>query len=125
MPQAEQEGYLRLFLNEGSKAARLLYKALSAGIARAYTGRVLTAFPVPAGGSSCDDQGKGLVEPLSRREKEVLRQIAAGSSNKEAAMALYISEGTIKNHLKNIFGKLDVGNRTQAVGRARNLGLLD
>lgn len=65
-----------------------------------------------------------LVEPLSGREGEVLRHLAHGMSNKEIAVALNLAEGTVKNHLSNIFGKLGVLDRTQAALKARELGLL-
>ena len=65
-----------------------------------------------------------LVEPLSEREIEVLRLIAEGYSNAEIAAKLYIAGGTVKRHINNIYGKLDAGSRTQAVAKARTLGLL-
>jgi DNA-binding NarL/FixJ family response regulator len=65
-----------------------------------------------------------LVEPLSDRELEILRQLAAGDSNKEIAAQLFITEGTVKNHVTNILGKLGVRDRTQAALRARELGLI-
>jgi DNA-binding NarL/FixJ family response regulator len=65
-----------------------------------------------------------LVEPLSDRELEILRLLAAGDSNKEIAAALFITEGTVKNHVTNILGKLGVRDRTQAALRARELGIL-
>jgi LuxR family maltose regulon positive regulatory protein len=65
-----------------------------------------------------------LIEPLSERELEVLRRVAAGYSNQEIAQDLVIAVSTVKRHLSNIYGKLGVGNRTQAVARARELGLL-
>lgn len=65
-----------------------------------------------------------LVEPLSEREIEVLQQVAAGASNKEIAAVLFITEGTVKNHLTNILGKLGVRDRTQAALKARELGLI-
>lgn len=65
-----------------------------------------------------------LIEPLSERELEILGQVATGASNKEIAMALFITEGTVKNHLTNILGKLEVRDRTQAVLKAKELGLL-
>jgi DNA-binding NarL/FixJ family response regulator len=64
-----------------------------------------------------------LVEPLSDREREILRLIARGSSNREIADALFITEGTVKNHVTNILSKLDVRDRTQAALKARELGL--
>jgi DNA-binding NarL/FixJ family response regulator len=65
-----------------------------------------------------------LVEPLSEREIEVLRLVAVGASNREIATTLVITEGTVKNHLTNILGKLGVRDRTQAALRARELGFL-
>jgi len=63
-----------------------------------------------------------LVEPLSDRENEILRLIAKGSTNREIAEALFITEGTVKNHVTNILSKLDVRDRTQAALKARELG---
>lgn len=65
-----------------------------------------------------------LAEPLSDRELEVLRLVAQGASNKEIAAALFIAEGTAKNHLTNILGKLGVADRTQAALKAKELGLI-
>jgi DNA-binding NarL/FixJ family response regulator len=63
------------------------------------------------------------VESLSDRELEVLQHLARGKSNKEIAAALYITEGTVKNHMTNILGKLGVPDRTQAALKARELGI--
>jgi DNA-binding NarL/FixJ family response regulator len=65
-----------------------------------------------------------LAEPLSERELEVLRLIAEGASNKDIAGRLFLAEGTVKNHVTNILGKLVASGRLQAVNRARELGLL-
>jgi LuxR family transcriptional regulator, maltose regulon positive regulatory protein len=65
-----------------------------------------------------------LVEPLSERELEVLRLIAAGLSNGEIARRLVVAEGTIKKHTHNIFGKLEVESRSQAILRAQELHLI-
>lgn len=65
-----------------------------------------------------------LVDPLSPRELEVLRELAEGLSNREIASRLYLSEGTVKNHVTNVLAKLGVRDRTQAALRARGLGLL-
>jgi DNA-binding NarL/FixJ family response regulator len=65
-----------------------------------------------------------LVEPLSERELEILGLIATGASNKEIAGQLFIAEGTVKNHVTHILGKLGVRDRTQAALKARELGLL-
>jgi LuxR family transcriptional regulator, maltose regulon positive regulatory protein len=66
----------------------------------------------------------GLVEPLSERELEVLRLLAAGKPNREIADELYVTVDTVKKHATHIFEKLCAANRTQATARARDLGLL-
>lgn len=65
-----------------------------------------------------------LLEPLSEREREVLVMLAQGVPNKEIADRLHLAEGTVKNHVSNILGKLQVQNRTQAANLARNRGLV-
>jgi LuxR family maltose regulon positive regulatory protein len=65
-----------------------------------------------------------LVEPLSRRELQVLGLINQGRANQAVADELYIALSTVKKHLNNIFGKLGAKNRTEALRRARDLGLL-
>ena len=67
---------------------------------------------------------QSLVEPLSERELEILALVATGASNKEIAAELFIAEGTVKNHLTNILGKLGVRDRTQAALKAKELGLI-
>jgi DNA-binding NarL/FixJ family response regulator len=69
-------------------------------------------------------QTSRLIEPLSAREQDVLRCLADGMSNKEIGRRLAISEGTVKNHMSQVLGKLQVLDRTQAALRARELGLL-
>jgi DNA-binding NarL/FixJ family response regulator len=68
--------------------------------------------------------GAKLVESLSQRECEVLRQLACGKSNKEIAVALNLAEGTVKNHMTNVLGKLGALDRTQAALKARELGVI-
>jgi LuxR family maltose regulon positive regulatory protein len=65
-----------------------------------------------------------LVEPLSERELEVLALVAQGLSNREIAERLFITVGTVKTHAHNIYGKLGVNRRTEAVARAQELGLV-
>jgi DNA-binding NarL/FixJ family response regulator len=67
---------------------------------------------------------QALIEPLSDRELEILRLVATGASNKEIAAALVIAEGTVKNHVTNILGKLGVRDRTQAALKVKELGLV-
>ena len=73
--------------------------------------------------SATTPRSNALTEPLSPREMEILRMVCAGASNREIGGALFITEGTVKNHLSNIFGKLNVRDRTQAALRAKALGL--
>jgi two-component system NarL family response regulator len=63
------------------------------------------------------------IEPLSERELEVLQWITSGASNREIGRRLYIAESTVKRHVYNIFGKLNVRNRTQAALQAQRLGI--
>ena len=65
-----------------------------------------------------------LLDPLSQRELEVLQLLAAGASNQEIATALVVAPGTVKLHVSHILSKLGVKSRTQAILRARDLGLL-
>jgi LuxR family maltose regulon positive regulatory protein len=125
---AEPGGFIRIFVDEGPPMARLLYEAASRGIAPEYVSRLLTAFPVAepeqAGPSETQTPEPDLIEPLSEREIEVLQLIAEGLTNREVASRLFLSLYTVKAHTHNIYGKLGVHNRTQAVGRARALGVL-
>ncbi|HEY3345779.1 MAG TPA: LuxR C-terminal-related transcriptional regulator [Anaerolineaceae bacterium] len=138
LAQAEPEGYLRTFLDEGEPLRALLaeYRPLAAQTAKrsvlAYLDRLLASFPGPqaaipaaaAAPAPAKRPDGGLVEPLSERELEVLRLIAEGLSNAEIARKLYLSPNTLKAHTQTIYGKLDVHSRVQAVNNARELGLL-
>ena len=150
---SEGEGFVRSFVDEGPRVASLLSQlrarerrartpALAPGT-MSYIDLLLDAFegigpssvpsvhePVPlqageqrAGGYI--QQGDFLVEPLSQRELEVLGLVAEGASNAEIAEHLVIALNTVKRHVSNIFEKLAVSNRTQAVAQARSLGLFD
>jgi LuxR family maltose regulon positive regulatory protein len=95
-----------------------------------YTDKLLEAFTNNATQLAITDHSANspvpqpsLVEPLSARELEVLRLIAEGLSNDAIARKLFLSTGTVKVHLKHIYGKLDVNSRTQAVARLRELNL--
>jgi LuxR family maltose regulon positive regulatory protein len=120
---AEPEGYVRVFVDEGAPMVALLESVFERGRFAAYAQALLNALqpaPVntPAGPSP-------LVEPLSEREREVLEVLALGHSNREIAESLGIATGTVKNHLKNVYGKLGVHSRTQAVRRAIELDILE
>jgi len=115
---AEPEGYVRTFVDAGAPMAALLRTAASRGIALDYVSKLLAAFGEVASPSA------PLIEPLSERELEVLRLLAAGLSNREIAADLFLAVGTVKKYTSNIYGKLNVRKRTQAVARARELGLV-
>jgi LuxR family maltose regulon positive regulatory protein len=132
---AKSEGYLRLFLDEGPSMATLLRQAAARGIEPDYVQELLDAFAVQACAERPTANGippssgqrrvsSSLVEPLTERELEVLRLVAEGLSNREIAERLVVAIGTVKVHIHNICGKLDVQNRTQAILRAQQLGLL-
>src|SRR5918998_5750352 len=125
---AEPEGYVRIFVDEGLSMARLLYEALSQGVESDCIRRLLAAFPVAESEQTASSPMQGskseLVEPLSERELEVLQLIAEGLTNQEVATELYLSLHTVKVHARNIFTKLAVKNRAQAVARGRALGIL-
>lgn len=122
---AEPGGYMRVFLNEGEPVAQLLYQAAQKGIHAQYCLRLLDEFskqPLP---TESTPKGAGsLIEPLSQREIEVLQLVAGGCSNQEIAGQLVLSLSTVKSHIHHIFGKLGVKNRTEAVAKARLLGIL-
>ncbi len=134
---AEPEGYVRLYLEEGPEVAALLKAAAGEaawpGPLKQYVFRLLDALAaegirppdkLESGPGSIPDQAS-LVEPLSKREVDILKLICEGLSNQEIADRLVITLYTVKKHSSNIFGKLGVSSRTQAAVRARHLGLVD
>jgi len=124
---AEPEGYVRVFVDEGIPMAQLLSEAATHGITPDYTARLLAAIEGEEQKSAEESHlppAQPLVEPLSDRELEVLRLIAQGLSNREISERLFLAIITVKGHNRNIFRKLQVRRRTEAVARARELGLL-
>jgi LuxR family maltose regulon positive regulatory protein len=119
---AEPEGYVRRFADLGLPMARLLQAARSRDVMPDYVGTLLAACGTDL--ALLDSAGGVLPEPLSQREREVLHLIAAGLTNREIAEQLAISAETVKKHSGSIYGKLGVGNRTEAAARARALELL-
>jgi LuxR family transcriptional regulator, maltose regulon positive regulatory protein len=119
---AEPQGYVRIFLDEGEPMLALLHHATSRGVAPDYLDKLLAAFGTTAQVSS--PLAAVLIDPLSEREREILRLIAAGLSTDEIADELVIVVGTVRNHMKHIYSKLDAHSRLQAVERARTLHLL-
>jgi LuxR family transcriptional regulator, maltose regulon positive regulatory protein len=118
---AEPEGYVRAFANEGERMRELLQQARQRGVAPAYTGRLLSAIHAPGAAATARFKLPSL---LSEREMELLELIASGFTNREIASQLYIAIGTVKRHTVNIFTKLNAANRTDAVAKARGLGIL-
>jgi len=127
---AELEGYVRIYVDEGRPMARLLSEAAARRIMPDYTARLLAALEAEAHESEDKSHlppaptAQPLVEPLSDRELEVLQLIAQGLSNREISERLFLAIITVKGHNRNIFRKLQVRRRTEAVARARELALL-
>jgi LuxR family maltose regulon positive regulatory protein len=127
---AEPEGFIRIFIDEGSPMAHLLSDAAARGVMPDYIGKLLAVFEAEERKS----EGKSylppvspaqpLIEPLSQRELEVLRLIAQGLSNREIGERLFLALDTVKGHNRRIFDKLQVQSRTEAIARAHELGLL-
>lgn len=124
---AEPEGYVRVFLDEGSSMMQLLREAAAGEIMPDYTGKLLAAFEAEQRKSedrSSLPPTQPLIEPLSQRELEILRLVAQGLTNRQIAERLFLALDTVKGHNRIIFDKLQVQRRTEAVARARELGLL-
>ncbi len=132
---AEPEGYVRMFLDEGSSMEQMLREASAREIMPGYTDKLLAAFEAEnqikedkSGLPSTLPEGRRssnpLVEPLSQRELEILKLIALGLSNREIGERLFLALDTIKGHNRKIFDKLQVQSRTEAIARARELGLI-
>jgi LuxR family maltose regulon positive regulatory protein len=121
---AQSEDYTRIFLDEGEPMEELLRQARSHGIAPKYLAKLLSEFDTLSVLDAAFPKNQHIVEPLSERELEVLRLVAVGKSNQQIAGALFITRGTVKKHLNNIFGKLGVQSRTQCVVRGHELKLL-
>ncbi len=120
-------GFIRLFVDEGPPMAHLLSAAAAQGRMPDYLGKVLAACEAEehkGENTSYRPPAQPLIEPLSPREVEVLQLIAAGRSDQEISERLFLALSTVKGHNRKIFGKLQVQRRTEAVARARELGLL-
>ena len=125
LERAEPEGYVRVFIDDGTPMVGLLAAARAEGITPEYITRLLAA--AGGGDSFAGSRSVGagrVVESLSPRELEILGLIARGATNRDVADTLVITVGTVKSHLNRIMGKLDARNRTEAVARARALGLV-
>jgi LuxR family maltose regulon positive regulatory protein len=124
---AELGGCIRTFVDEGAPMAHLLAQVAAQGLMPDYLGKVRAVFEAEE--QRYEDQSspppaQPLIEPLSRREVEVLQLMAQGLSNQEISERLFLALDTVKGHTRSLFGKLQVHRRTEAVARARELGLL-
>jgi LuxR family transcriptional regulator, maltose regulon positive regulatory protein len=135
---AAPEGYVAVFVDEGTPMTDLLRRLVSS-VQRGsrprsgneqveYAIRLLSAAPRPrdelASPAVRISGAPVLIEPLTEREAEVLLLLAEGLANREIANRLVVTVDTVKKHLTHIFGKLDAASRTQAIARARELNLL-
>ncbi len=130
LTMAEPGGFTRIFVDEGIAMERLLRKAAAGNATPEYAVRLLSAFEAEAEkrerklGRREAQPAEPLIDPLSDRELEVLNLIAGGLSNHEISERLFLALSTVKGHNRVIFDKLQVARRTEAVARARELGLL-
>ena len=115
---AEPEGYVRTFVDEGMVMREMLSEAVAQDIFPSYSQKLLRAF------KSTSPASQPLIDPLSERELEILQLIGDGLSNREVSERLFIALDTVKGHNRNIYQKLQVKRRTEAVARARELGLI-
>ena len=124
---AEPGGLIRIFVDEGTPMAQLLSESAVQEIMPDYAGKLLATFEAET--QRIEDRSylspaQPLIEPLSQRELEVLRLVAQGLSNDEIGKRLFLALDTVKGHNRRIYDKLQVQRRTEAVARARELGLL-
>ncbi|QBD81036.1 tetratricopeptide repeat protein [Ktedonosporobacter rubrisoli] len=120
---AAPEGYIRLFIEANEPMRTLLLRLREQQTQRSttllhYIDTLLAAFASP------QQEIPGLLEPLSQREREILRLVAQGLSNQQIAQQLVIAMSTVKTHIHHLLGKLAASSRLQAVSRAKALGLL-
>ena len=124
------QGHIRVFADEGSPMAALLGRLIAAqragraaaGVPLGYLARLQRAFG--PGQPARDPVPSGIVDPLTSREFEVLKMLAAGRSNQAIARELVVTLDTVKKHVGHVLGKLGAANRTEAVARARELNLI-
>ena len=121
--QAEVAGYRRIFLDEGQIIEDLVREAINLGLKSRFASELLDAFS-NLRGSSASTEVVDLIEPLSDREIEVLHLLRTDLTGPEIADRLIISVSTFRTHVKNIYAKLDVHSRYEAVARADELGLV-
>lgn len=121
---AEQGGFIRIFVDEGPQMEALIKKIKTKDEKKKKYVRILIAAFRETKSHLTSTSPQPLIEPLSERELEVLHLIAKGLTNQQIASRLFLSLNTIKAHTRNIYQKLGVNNRTQAVSNARSLNIL-
>jgi ATP/maltotriose-dependent transcriptional regulator MalT len=128
---AEPEGYVRIFVERGDPMRRLLLVASHRGIHTEYINRLLPAFKITDSSQRPSipmtrliDQSPALIEPLSERELQVLRLLNSSLTSTEIGQELYVSQNTVRTHLRNIYSKLGVHGRLEAIQKAKESGLI-
>jgi LuxR family maltose regulon positive regulatory protein len=127
---AEREGFVRIFLDEGAPMASVFADAAARELSSGYIDRILVEFEADrqvrnlVAGDVASPLSQSLIDPLSPREIQVLRLVAEGLSNQAIGERLFLALDTIKGNNRRIFEKLGVKRRTEAVARARELGIL-
>jgi LuxR family maltose regulon positive regulatory protein len=134
LTRAKPEGFVRVFVKHGAPMHRLLALAAKRGVEVEYIHQLLPAFNVPtapivsgapgAFGTRSQHPGAALVEPLSERELQVLRLLDSPLTSEEIGRELYVSANTVRTHIRNIYGKLDVHGRLEAIRKARDMKLI-
>jgi LuxR family maltose regulon positive regulatory protein len=121
---AEPEGYVRIFVDEGAAMASLLASAVDDGNTSPYVRRLRSALGATDTTTAKTAAGSALAEPLSSRERDILRLLGTDLSGPEIARELVVSLNTVRTHTKNVYLKLGVNNRRAALRRAHELNLL-
>lgn len=120
---AAPEGYVRTFVDEGAPMADLLAQAVARASEGDYASKLLAAFETGRADGDTSSP-RPLIEPLSKRELEVLTLLGSDLSGPEIARELMIALTTLRFHTRNIYGKLHVNSRRSAVRRAQELDLI-
>jgi LuxR family maltose regulon positive regulatory protein len=131
---AQREGYQRIFIEQGAPLHELLQAAMKCGLAVEYIQELLPAFKLPAAQPMLESPaaypaprktpGTMMLEPLSEREIQVLRLLDSPLTSEDIGRELYISSNTVRTHIKNIYAKLGVNRRTEAVRLAKKIELI-
>lgn len=130
LQRAARAGFLRMFVEESASLQAMIRQLDSPDLPAAWFRQLKALLAADQAGEADTESrasaptGEALVEPLSQREREVLELIHEGLPNKEIATRMEVAATTVKAHIRNLYGKLNVGSRTEALARARRLGLL-